>query len=109
MDGWVVAVAQEAGIEPSEVAVAVTGALRRLHRMAVVDREGLSAAVVEIRLEIGAEACWHLCGLLEMQRLGEPSDLSWSETLMRLDPSLKHYGVLIEKWLQARADPGGNR
>ena len=58
--------------------------------------------VVETRFGLGAEACWHLAALLEIQRMSANADLPWGETLMRLDPSLRRYGVLVEKWRDSR-------
>jgi len=102
MEGWIAAVAQEAGVHPRQACAAFTGALRRLHRLAVQDDRGLTAVVVETRFGLGAEACWHLAALLEIQRMSANADLPWGETLMRLDPSLRRYGVLVEKWRDSR-------
>jgi hypothetical protein len=61
--------ASDAGIEPDQAEAAVTSVLRSLHRLALLDAKGLSAVALAMRTEMGPEACYHLFGLLELERL----------------------------------------
>lgn len=101
MLGLLASVSNEAGISEQQTQLAISAALRRLHRIATVDQMRLTAVLFEVHMEVGPEACWHLAGLLEVQRTQHDPGIPKSETLMRLDPRLKHYDVLIEKWLKA--------
>ena len=109
MPGFLASVSSEAGITEQQTQLAISAALRRLHRIATVDQLRLSAVLVEVYLEIGPEACWHLGGLLEVQRTHHDPDVSKSEILMRLDRRLRHYDVLIEKWLKSANTDGDSR
>lgn len=100
-------VAREAGVTPEQAGVVVTGALRRLHRLSVVDERRLAAVILEVWFEVGREACWHLAGLLEDQRVNHDKDLPWSEVLDRLDPKMLAFSVLVGKWRAASSGDGG--
>ncbi len=99
------ALAIEAGVTPEQAGLVVTGALRRLHRFSVVDPAGLGAVILECRLEIGKEACWHLVGLLENQRVNHSEP--WPDMLVGFDRDMRVFGVLIEKWRAAGSADGG--
>lgn len=92
------AIAQEAGVLPSQVQVVATAVLRALHRTAITGERGLTAAVMESRFCFGPEACYHFTGLLEHQRTESDPDLPWSETIMRFDPRLKVYRAILDRW-----------
>jgi hypothetical protein len=97
--------ASHAGITPEQAVQAVTSALRSLHRIALTDPKGLTAAALEARLAFGAEACYHLCGLLEEECLKHGHESPWSETLLRMDPSMRTYRALVQRWLAGDGDP----
>lgn len=97
--------ASHAGITPRQARYAVASALRSLHREAITRQEGVTAAVVETRFNFGIEACYHICGLFEHQRLNCDHDLPWSETLMRFAPETRKYRALIDYWLANGGDP----
>lgn len=103
VERWLSESAAEAGIDEAEARVLVTAVLRRLHRMARTDPAGLSVLAQELRLVVGLEACWHMIGLLELQRTEADPEIPWSETLGRMDKGFQYYAVLIEKWRQERS------
>ena len=78
--------------------------LRSLHRTALTDARGLTAAVLESYYCLGAEACYHLTGLLEEQRLSVDPDLPWSETTRRFAPHVRVYRAIVDKWLEPQAE-----
>jgi hypothetical protein len=96
--------ASHAGITPEQAGRAITSALRSLHKVALTDPKGLTAVALESRLNFGAEACYHLFGLLEEERLRENHDLPWSETLLRLDSRMHVYRALVDLWLAGGGD-----
>lgn len=96
--------AAHAGITPEQARQAVASALRSLHRVARTTPEGLTAVALECRMNFGAEACYHLFGMLEMERLADEHDLPWSETLLRLDPQMSKYAAVIDAWLAGGGD-----
>jgi hypothetical protein len=98
------AIAQEAAVSPAQVQQVATAVLRALHRTAVTNQEGLTAAVMETRFCFGPEACYHFTGLLEHQRTESDPELPWSETIMRLDPRLRAYRAILDKWLNPEAE-----
>ena len=97
------AIALEAGITASQVRIAATAVLRALHRFAVVEPAGVTAALMEAHFPFGQEACYHFSGILEAQRLGCDPELPWSETTRRFAPNLRAYHSVIEQWLAAEA------
>lgn len=97
--------AQHAGISTRQARQAITSALRSLHQIAVTDRKGLTAVATECRFNFGPEACFHLFGLLELQRLVADPELPWSETLLRMDPQITKYRALLDVWLANGGDP----
>lgn len=96
--------ASHAGITPEQARQAVASALRSLHRVARTAPEGLTAVALECRLNFGSEACYHLFGMLEIERLADDHELPWSETLLRLDPQMSKYAALMDAWLADGGD-----
>lgn len=96
--------ASHAEITPEQAQRAVTSALRSLHRVALTQPRGLTDVALEARIEFGEEACYHLFGLLELERLKEDHELPWSETLLRIDPHMQVYRVLVDRWLNEGND-----
>ena len=97
--------AADAGITREAAWQAVASALRSLHRVALTDPRGLTAVALEARFNFGSEACYHLFGLLELERTSEDHEIPWSETLLRLDPQMKVYRALIDRWRANGGDP----
>jgi hypothetical protein len=97
--------ASHAGITELQAQQAITSALRSLHRVAVTSQEGLTSSLLETRFNFGAEAAYHLAGLLEHQRLHCDPELPWGETLKRMAPETRIYHALIDRWLAGDGDP----
>ena len=97
-------VASHAGITKTQARQAVTSALRQLHRTAVTREEGVTASLMEARFNFGSEACYHIGGLLEHQRVHCDPELPWAEVLMRFDPDTQKYRALIDYWLAKGGD-----
>lgn len=108
MTGFLLSVSAEARIREDQAQVTLSAALRRLHRIATVDQMRLTAVLLEIYTGVGPEACWHLAGLLEVQRTQHDPELPLSETLDRLDTRLRHYSVLVEKWRNSERPSEGS-
>ncbi len=98
-------VAAEAGISKHQARQAVTAALRALHRVAVTDPKGATAALMESYFCFGGEACFHVFGLLEEARTHGDPDLPWSETIERFAPQLRPYASVVDKWVRDRERP----
>ena len=105
--GSVDAIAVEAGCSPEQVRLAVTAALRCLHRTSVTDRRSVTACVVDAYSLFGPEGSYHLVGLLEQARVSTGPDLPWSETMTRFAPTLKPFAAVLQKWRQAGERPDG--
>jgi hypothetical protein len=93
------AIANGAGVTPEQARHVATAVMRALHRTAVTDQTGLTAAVLETYYCFGPEACYHFTGLLEENRTSCDPELPWSETLSRFAPHLKVYRAVLDKWL----------
>ncbi len=91
-------VCQESGCPPEQVSKVATAALKVLHKIAYGDERNVTAALMQCYWMFGSEACYHLGGLLEEARIWTDSELSWSETLERLDPELKEYSAILDEW-----------
>jgi len=96
--------ASHAGITCEQARQAIASALRSLHKIARTNPSGLTAVALECDLSFGTEACYHLFGLIEMERLKEDHDLPWSETLLRIDPKMSKYAALMDMWLADGGD-----
>ena len=96
-------IAREAGCAPVTVQRVMTAGLRALHRRAFCEADGASGAVLECFLSFGAQAAYHLGGVLEEARLNGDPELPWSETLMRFDSAAgKRHSLFIRDWLPRR-------
>jgi hypothetical protein len=93
------ALAGEAHVEPRQARQIAISVLRELHRVAMQDDRGLTASLLDAYLKIGAEACYHLTGLLEEQRLSHDQEISWHETLLRLDSNFLRFRSIVEEWM----------
>src|SRR5690349_20197766 len=86
--------AEERNCSPLLIRVIVIDCLSRLHELAV--KQGLGRSIKECRFEFGERATWHLGGLLESA--SDQNSGYWAEHLERLDPSLKRYAIIMERW-----------
>jgi len=94
----------ETNSSPQQVQQIATAVLRELHRIAFCDERNVTAALIQCYLNFGKEACYHLGGLLEEQRINCNSGLPWSETLMRMDGDWHEFKPLLEQWLDGRTE-----
>ena len=97
--------ASHSGISHEQARRAVTSALRSLHKAAVTTQEGVTNSLLETRFNFGVEACYHLAGLFEHQRVNCDNDIPWSETLTRMAPETRVYRALVDRWLAGDGDP----
>jgi hypothetical protein len=103
-DGIVHHVAREAGCSPATVQKVMTAGLRALHKHAFCEAKGAAGAVLECYLSFGAQAAYHLGGILEEARLNCDAELPWSETLMRIDSAAgMRHSLFVREWLPRRS------
>jgi len=103
--GSIDTIAAEATCSPQQVRIAVTAALRCLHRTSVTDRRSVTAALVDTYQLFGLEATYHIAGLFEEARLYTDREVPWSETMARFAPHLRPFGAVLDKWRQAGERP----
>jgi hypothetical protein len=100
-------IAQATGVEPGKVTEVVQLAFEELHRIAIVDEKGPTAAVIEACFSFGDEAAFHLMGLYASEHdYHDREDEAgiWSETAMRLIPSAyRERCDRIAPWFSERA------
>jgi hypothetical protein len=103
-DSIVEHVAREVGCSLSMTQAVMTAGLRALHRHAFCEAEGTSGAILECFLNFGAQAAYHLGGLLEQARVNCDPDLPWSETLMRIDSDAgNRHRMFVQEWVPQRS------
>jgi hypothetical protein len=104
--GLVTRIAQSTGVQPEKVAEVVQLALEGLHRIAIVDEEGPTAAVMEACFSFGDKAAFHLIGLYvsEHDYHGRGDDAGiWNEVAMRFIPSAYAEGCdRMAPWFRER-------
>lgn len=61
--GVALRIARTTGVQPDKVGEVLQLALEELHRIAIVDEKGPTAAAMETTFSFGAEAAFHLMGL----------------------------------------------
>jgi hypothetical protein len=86
----VIRIAQSTGLQPEKVAEVVQLALEEIHRIAIVDEKGPTAAVMEACFSFGEKAAFHLIGLYvsEHDYHGRGDDAGiWNEVAMRFIPT----------------------
>jgi hypothetical protein len=62
--------------------------------------------LIDCRIMFGEKACYHLGGILEVERLsGGDREIPWSETIVRLlGPVGPKYWALLDTWRDERSD-----
>ena len=83
-------ISRATGVQPEKVGEVVQLALEELHRIAIVDEKGPTAAAMKACFSFGAEAAFHLMGLFasEHEYHGRKDDAdAWFEIAMRFNPA----------------------
>lgn len=99
---------QEEGLDPGLVyhisRLAVKSALASLHKEALTNERETYGLLHYCLKQYGAEACFHLCGILERSQLGE-REIGW-ETLGRALPQREWepFYRVAEGWLTERSE-----
>ena len=94
----------ETGLTLDQVRMVVGAALRELHRVAVISEFGTEAVVQECYNSFGAEACYHLGGILVADRAIMSHNMPWTEFFIRFAPELiEEFGPFGSEWQDERS------
>jgi hypothetical protein len=108
-DSTMVKLCEEARCHPSQLRSAAVTILRELHRESFCSEERSTGRLIQCYWLFGAEACYHLGGVLEEYRRDhDPDGIPWSETLARLDPKIERYADVLKSWIPAITRPNNN-
>jgi hypothetical protein len=93
------------GCTEAQVRQVIGMTLAALHKVARCHEQSATAAVRESMRAFGAQACYHLSGLLEESRTHADPDRSWWEISARYAPAAwARFGPVVDSWREERSE-----